>query len=318
MRPLSESTPFTIFAGSAHPELAHSIAARLGVPLGRCSCGRFPDGEAMLRLDESIRGHHVFIVQPTSPPVDEHLMELLIFADACRRAAASRITAVVPYFGYARADKRRGRREAITASLVAELIQVAGIDHVLTVDAHTDQLEGFFHVPMDDLTAAPELSARVAAELPPGVVVVSPDGGRVPMATEYARRLDTSVAVLYKRRMSGRETEVTHVVGDVQDRACLLVDDIIATGGTLSGAIEALLAAGARPDITIAATHGLFVSGAEARLSDKSVRKVLVTDTLAPRARGWRRLEVVSVADLLTTAIRQILANGSLSTLRQE
>src|SRR5271165_3333654 len=217
-------TSFTIFAGSAHPELARAIAGRLAVSLGARTLGRFPDSEAMLRLEESVRGHHVFIVQPTSPPVDQHLMELLIFADACRRAAASRITAVVPYFGYARADKRRGRREPITASLVAELMQGAGIDHVLTVDAHTDQLEGFFHIPMDDLTAVPELSARLGADLPAGTVVVSPDGGRVPMATEYARRLGTSVAVLYKRRLSGSETQVTHVVGDVRGHPCLIVD----------------------------------------------------------------------------------------------
>ncbi len=309
---------FTIFAGSAHPELARAIAGRLAVSLGARTLGRFPDSEAMLRLEESVRGHHVFLVQPTSPPVDEHLMELLIFADACRRAAAARITAVVPYFGYARADKRRGRREPITASLVAELIQVAGIDHVLTVDAHTDQLEGFFHVPMDDLTAVPELAVRLSAGLSVGTVVVSPDGGRVPMATEYARRLGTSVAVLYKRRISGSETQVTHVVGDVRDHPCLIVDDMIATGGTIAGAIDVLLGAGARPDFTIVATHGLFITGAESRLSQESVRKVWVTDTVAPPTTKWGRLAVVSTADLLTTAIRQILANGSLSTLRQE
>lgn len=313
---IHETTPFTIFAGTAHPALAQAIADRLGVALGHCTSGRFPDGEALLRLDESVRGHHVFIVQPTSPPVDQYLMELLIFADACRRAAASRITAVVPYFGYARADKRRGRREPITASLVAELMQGAGIDHVLTVDAHTDQLEGFFHIPMDDLTAVPELATRISAELPEDAVVVSPDGGRVPMAAAYARRLGTSVAVLYKRRMSGTETEVTHVVGDVRDRSCVIIDDMIATGGTLAGAIDALLAAGARPSFTIAATHGLLLQGAQDRLSGQPVSKILITDTLAPPPAVWSPLEVVSVADLLTTAIRQILVNGSLSGLR--
>jgi ribose-phosphate pyrophosphokinase len=195
-------------------------------------------------------------------------------------------------------------------------MQGAGIDHVLTIDAHTDQLEGFFHIPMDDLTAVPELAARISAALPEDAVVVSPDGGRVPMATVYARQLGTSVAVLYKRRLSGTETEVTHVVGDVRDRSCVIIDDMIATGGTLAGAISALLAAGARPSFTIAATHGLLLLGAQDRLSGQPVSKVLITDTLAPPSAAWGRLEVVSVADLLTTAIRQILVNGSLSGLR--
>lgn len=308
---------FSLFTGSAHPALALSIARELDVPLGARTVERFPDSEQSVRLEQSVRGHHVFIVQPTSPPVDVHLMELLIFADACRRAAAAQITAIVPYFGYARQDRRRGHREPITASMVAELMQVVGISHVIAVDVHAAQLEGFFHVPMDSLTALPILFGALRDRLSPGTVVVSPDLGRVPMATEFAQRLGTSVVVLHKHRESGTETTVTHIVGDVRDRPCLIVDDMISTGGTIARAIEALLAAGARPEITVAATHGVLVAGARQQLSHESVRAVFVTDTVpVVMEEEWPELQVVSVAPLLAGAIRQVLADGSLNSMR--
>ncbi len=309
-------TKSRLFAGTGNPALAEAIARQLGVPLSSCTVERFPDGEVSVRLNESVRGCEVFIIQPTAPPVDEHVMELLIFADACRRAAAARITAIAPYFGYARQDRRRGRREPVTASMVAILMQAIGIDQVMTVDMHTDQLEGFFMIPMDALTAVPALFEAVKPALSPGTVVVSPDVGRVAMATEYARRLQTSVVILHKHRESGTQTTVTHVVGEVRGRLPVIIDDMISTGGTIARGIEALLGAGARPDITVAATHGLFVRDARKLLSHPSVRGVYVTDTIPQATEGWDLLHVVSVAPLLAAAIEQVDADGSLSGLR--
>src|SRR5436853_1588176 len=195
----------TIFAGTANPDLAHSIARELGVSLGACAIERFPDGETSVRLDEPVRGREVFIVQPTQPPVNDHLVELLAFSDSCRRASASRITAIVPYFGYARSDKRNRARVPVMASMVADLMQTVGIKHVVTVDVHTPQLEGFFRIPFDSLTAVPALATALRERLPEGTVVVSPDAGRMRMATEFAHQLKTSVVVLHKRRENGTE-----------------------------------------------------------------------------------------------------------------
>ncbi len=306
---------FLLFAGTANPALARSIAAELGMEPGACTIERFPDGELSVRVEEPVRGRHVFLVQPTAPPVNDHLVELLAFADACRRAAAARITAVVPYYGYARSDKRHGRREAITASLVAQLLQTSGVDHLITVDLHASQIEGFFQIPVDSLTALPTLCEALRGRLSPGTLVVAPDAGRVKTATDYAHRLGTSVVVLHKRRASGTETAVTHIVGDVKDRPCLIIDDMIATGGTLASAIEALLGAGAKPEITIAASHGLFIGGARERLDHEAVRAVLVTDTVAARELSWPRLQTVSVATLIATAIRRLQTDESLGDL---
>lgn len=306
---------FTIFAGTATPDLALAIAHALGVELGACICERFPDSEVSVRLLERVRRKEVFIVQSTSPPVDEHLIELLALADACRRAAAARITAVIPYFGYGRADKRNGHREPITASMVADLLQAVGVNQVLTLDLHTPQIEGFFRIPVDSLTAVPTLTEALHKRLPPWAMVVSPDAGRVQMATQYAQRLDTSVVVLHKRRESGTETTVTRVVGDVRDRPCLIMDDMISTGGTMAKAIEALLAAGARPEIIVAATHGLLVKDALHKLSHETVQEVFVTDTVPSSHKDWPKLHVVSVAPLIAAAIQRFMADGSISDL---
>jgi ribose-phosphate pyrophosphokinase len=305
---------FTIFAGTANPPLAESIARELGVRLGACSVRRFPDGELSVRLLEPIRRKEVFIVQPTSPPVNEHLVELLAFTDACRRASAARVTAIVPYFGYARTDKRHNRREPITASMVADLFQAVGINQVVTVDLHASQIEGFFRVPVDSLTAVPTLCCALKGRLRHKVVVVSPDSGRVPMATEYAQRLGAPLVVLHKRRESGTETKVTHIVGDVSDQACLIVDDMISTGGTIAESIEALVDAGARPEILVAATHGLLLEGAREKLSHEAIGEVLVTDTVLPN-QHWPQLRIVSIAPLIASALRRFMADGSISDL---
>jgi ribose-phosphate pyrophosphokinase len=303
-----------LFSGTSHPGLAEAIARELGVRPGGRTINRFPDGEVEVRLDEPVRDREVLLIQPTGPPVHDNLMELLILADACRRSAAGRITAVVPYFGYARADKRRGRREPITASLVARLIQAAGIDHLVTVDLHAPQIEGFFRIPVDSLTAVPTLHQAVRDRLPDGGVVVSPDTGRVATATDYARRLGWPVAILHKQRTSGTETAVMHVVGDVRDRPCLIIDDMISTGGTIARAVESLLGAGARPEMVVAATHGLFVGAAWTTLGHEAIREVFVTDSVPP-ARSDRRLRLVTIAPLIAAAMHQILGGGSLTEL---
>jgi ribose-phosphate pyrophosphokinase len=306
------SQGFTIFAGTANPALAAAIARQLGMQVGVCAIDRFPDGEVAVQLLEPVRRQEVFLVQPTSPPVNDHLVELLALADACRRAAAARITAIVPYFGYARADKRHGRQEPIMGRVIAGLLEAVGIAHVVTVDLHTPQIEGFFHAPVDTLTAVPTLCRALRDRLPPDLVVVSPDVGRVRTATHYAQCLGVPVIVLHKQRESGAKTEVTHVVGDVSSRACLIVDDMISTGGTVAESIRALLRAGARPEILVAATHGLLLLGARDKLDHPAVREIFITDTVRVAERDWPQLRVISIASLIAGAVERFLADGSI------
>lgn len=270
-----------------------------------------------MRLLEPVRRKEVFILQPTAPPVDEHLVELLSFADAARRSAAERVTAVIPYFGYARADKRHGKREPITARMVGDILQAVGVEHVITLDLHAPQIEGFFRIPVDSLTAVPVLTDAIRAHVPDRAVVVAPDAGRVRMATEYAERLNVPLVVLHKRRESGSRTAVTRIVGEVRDRSCILVDDMISTGGTIATSVDALLEAGARPDVTVVATHGLLLDGARERLEREGIREVIVTNTVAAEAAGWSRLRVESVAPLIAGSIGRFMEDGSLRDLYQ-
>jgi ribose-phosphate pyrophosphokinase len=302
---------FTIFAGTANPRLAAAIARELHVSVGACAVDRFPDGEIAVQLLEPVRGKEVFLVQPTSPPVNDHLMELLALADACRRAAAARIISVVPYFGYGRADRRDGRWEPITGRVVADLLETVGVAHLITVDLHTPQIEGFFHAPVDSLTAVPALCRALQEKLPADVVVVSPDAGRAQLATRYAECLGAPVSILHKRRHSGFETEVTHVVGDIADRACLIIDDMISTGGTAVASVKALLKAGARPEIAIAATHPVLLAGALDRLEGAGVSSVFVTDTVAVPENTWGKLHVTPIAPLLAAALERFLREGA-------
>src|SRR5215510_4678638 len=270
---------FAIFCGNANRKLAQAVARAAGVVVGAATVGRFPDGEVRIEIRETVREKDVFIVQSTSPPVNDHLMELLAFADACRRASASRIFGVIPYFGYARSDKRNGRREPIGARLVADLLQTAGIDHVITIDLHASQIEGFFRIPVDSLSAVSVLCEGIKRVLPAETVVVSPDDGRLKMAMEYAQHLNTSVVLLHKTRVTGTDTRVTHLVGDVRGRPCLVVDDMISTGGTIAEAVNTLAEAGAAPGTFVAATHGLLLKGARAKLTSGSIADVFITDT---------------------------------------
>lgn len=305
----------TLLTGTAHPDLGHAIARELGIQPGECTVQRFPDGEVTVQLLETVRHKEVFIVQPTAPPVNENLVELLTFVDTCRRSSARRITVIVPYFGYARADKRHGRREPVTASMVASLLQTVGVDQVVTMDLHAPQIEGFFHVPLDSLTAVPLLAKTIREHQSRDTIVVSPDAGRVRMATEYARRLDTSVVVMHKNRTSGRSTAVTHIVGDVEDRKCLIVDDMIATAGTIGESVAALLDAGARSDMEIAATHGLFLEGSEEVLMHEAIRRVYVTDTIPVAHKRWEKLHIVSAAPLIAGAIQRFMVSGPIRDL---
>jgi len=304
-----------LFTGTANPELANAIAHKLNLPLGACVSERFPDGENAVRLLESVRQKSVFIVQPTSPPVNDNLVELMVFADACRRAAADRIIAIVPYFGYARADSSQGQRESITARMVADALQAVGIDRVVTLDLHTPQIEGFFRIPVDSLTAVPTLCEGLRDRLPPDIVVVSPDPGRVHMATQYAQRLNSSVAVLHKHRKSGTETTVTRVVGDVRARPCLIVDDIISTGNTIVRSIDALIQAGARPEPIVAATHGLFIEDARTKLSHGGIKAIFVTDTVAQPSTDWPELHVISIAAPIASAIQGFQSDNLIHNL---
>jgi len=306
-----------LLAGSANPPLAAAVERELGIRFGACAVERFPDGEVSVRLDQGVRGQEVVLVQGTSPPVNDHLVELLAFADACRRAAAARVVALVPYFGYARSDRRDGRRTPITASLVAHLMETAGIDQLVTLDVHTPALEGFFSIPVDNLTAVPILAGALRAHVSPGAVVVAPDLGAVRLANRYAVHLDLPAAVCHKQRTSATEVSVTRITGDVAGRPCLIVDDMIATGSTIVESVRALREAGASLNIVVAATHAVFVPGALDRIAGAGVRTLIVTDSIPLRteASATPRPEIVSIAPLLATAVRRLLGGGSLREL---
>jgi len=291
------------FAGSAHPALGRAVATALGMPLAACRIERFPDGEVSVRIERAVHGHEVVFLQSLAPPADPNLMELLVFADAARRAGAASITAVVPYFAYARQDSRHGRREPVSARLAADLIRTAGVDRIILVDPHSPQLEGFFRIPVQVLTGLPALCADLRGRLPPDTTVVSPDSGRVALAALYARCLDAPLSILHKHRESGSETHVTHLVGEVAGRTCLIIDDMVSTGGTLRDGAARLLAAGAR-ECRAAVTHGLFIGDALDRLHAAGIHDIVVSDSVPPPAPPPPGLRVVSLAPTLAAAIR--------------
>ena len=307
-----------VFSGTAHPDLAREIAGHLGLEMGALTASRFPDGEIEVRINESVRGVDAFIIQPTCPPVNENLMELLVMTDALCRASAGRITAVVPYYGYARQDKKAAGREPITARMVADVMTTVGIDRLVTVDLHSAQIQGFFGVPVDHLTAVNELSRYMAAKELDNLVVVSPDAGRVKLAAEYANRLGAPVVIIHKRRLGPERPEVAHVVGDVEGKAPVVIDDMITTGGTIGRSVKALLENGAKPEIYVMATHPVLVGRALENLANPAIQEIVVTNTipLAPEKR-LERIKVVTIAPLIADAIRSIHTNASVSRLFQ-
>lgn len=305
----------TIFAGRANLPLAEAVAANLQTGLGRREIAHFPDGELHVEILESVRGDDVYVIQPTSPPVADSLLELLLVADAGRRAGAAQLTAVVPYFGYARQDRRRSGREPVSARLVADLIQRSGFARVITVDAHTPALEGFFEIPLEHLTAVPILARAAQSQLPPDGVIVGPDLGATKLADRYAQLLGLPVAIVHKTRVTGGLVSVSGVTGEVRGRAPIVVDDMITTGGTIEAAIRTVLSAGGRPEITVIATHGLFVGTALERLSALPIRQIVVSDSVVVPAERPVPVRVASLGPLLAEAIRRLHQNRSLSDL---
>jgi len=302
--------------GSGNVPLAEAVAASLGVALVHTEVTKFPDGEQHVRLRDPVRGADVFVVQSTGPPVDTHLVELLLLADAAQRAGAERVTAVIPYFGYARQDRRAHGREALAARLAADVIAVSGVDRVAAVDVHTRTMEGFFSVPFDHISAVPLLLGEVLhLGLPPDAVIVSPDLGAVKLAERFAKELDLPVAVVRKSRLSGAEVAVTGVTGNVRGRAPIIVDDMISTGGTIRAAAEALLSAGARDTVTVVATHGLFAGDALERLRGNWLDRMIVTDSVPQPAAASLPLHVVSIAPLLADAIGRLERREALAGL---
>jgi ribose-phosphate pyrophosphokinase len=305
-----------VFSGSAHQELTREIAAFLGVSLGQARLRRFPDSEVSFQIDENIRGTDVFIVQPTSNPVDQHLMELMIMIDAFKRSSASRITAVVPYYGYARQDRKDKPRVPISAKLVANVLSAAGTNRVLTMDLHKAQIQGFFDIPVDHLFAAPVIIDYLARLDYPKLTMVSPDAGGAERARAYAKRLDAELAVIDKRRSDDGTAEVMNVIGDVEGRTCILQDDIIDTAGTITKGANALKANGAAR-IIACAVHGVLSGPAIERIEKSPIDKLIVTNTipLSPAGAACSKVVVLSVARLLGQAIKSIHEETSVSSL---
>lgn len=311
--PLASKCELKIFGGTANPELAARIASWLQMPLGKLRVLRFADGETKVKFEESVRGSDAYVIQPTSPPVDTHLMELLICLDALRRASAARITAVIPYYGYARQEKKDAPREPITAKLVADLITAAGADRVMCMDLHADAIQGFFNIPVDHLTAINLFSqyfARLGLE---DIVVVSPDEGRVKKTRRVMADLDAPLAVGYKHHPGHLSTEITHLAGDVRGRTPIIIEDMITSGSSVLQAVDALVAHGCKPEIYVACTHGIFAGNAVERLASRpEIARIITTDTVPlPPEKRHQKIEVLSVAALFGEAIHR--ANHDLS-----
>ena len=297
-------------------KLAAAIVTALGTDLIRRVSQRFPDGELHFELQETVRGQDVYLVQPTSPPVDAHLVELLLMADACRRAGAARLTAVIPYFGYARQDRRAHGREPVSARLVADLIQASGIDRIVTVDLHSRAVESAFAVPIEHLSAVPLLAQAVRPAVKRNTVVVSPDLGAAKMAELYGELLDLPVAVIHKTRVSGEQVKARRIIGDVRGKELLVVDDMISTGGTIEKAIQALLEGGCSSSgIKVLASHGLFVGTAAERLGALGIEKLYVSDSVPAPSQFPVPLQVVSLAPLLAEAIHGLNEDESLARI---
>jgi ribose-phosphate pyrophosphokinase len=303
-----------LLSGSANRALAEEVASHLGQPLCQVTLRRFADGELFVKIDENVRGRDVYIVQPTNPPA-ENMMELLLLMDAAKRASAARVTAVIPYFGYARQDRKDQPRVAISAKLMANMVSMAGADRVLAIDFHQHQLQGFFDLPVDHLYAAPVFVSHYRQKQLYDPVVVAPDVGSAKMARGFAKRLNASLAIIDKRRPSANVAEVLNVVGEVGDRDCLIPDDMIDTAGTMAEAVSALKRLGAR-DVYCCATHALLSGPAVDRLMASPVKEVTVTNTISiPPERRFDRLKVLSIAGLLSKAIGYTHSDQSVSSL---
>lgn len=307
-----------LFSGRAHPELAEAVAKELGIELTPMTARDFANGEIFVRFEESVRGSDAFVLQSHTQPLNKWLMEQLLMIDALKRGSAKRITAILPFYPYARQDKKHRGREPISARLVADLLRTAGADRIVSVDLHTDQIQGFFDGPVDHMHAMPILTDYIKGKYPlDNICVVSPDAGRVKVAEKWANTLgDAPLAFVHKTRSVDVANEIVanRVVGDVTGRTCVLLDDMIDTGGTIAGAVGVLREAGAK-DVIIACTHGVFSGPARERLSQCGAREVITTDTLPQSSEGWENLTVLSMAPLLAKTIREVFENGSVTSL---
>ncbi len=306
-----------LFAGNANPQLAIDVAKRLNISLGRAHVGRFSDGEISVEIKEHVRGKDVFILQSTCPPTNENLMELLIMTDALKRASAGRISAAIPYFGYSRQDRRaRSIRVPIAAKLVADLVMASGVDRILTMDLHAEQIQGFFNIPVDNIYSLPIMLADVWKANYADLVVVSPDVGGVVRARALAKRLECDLAIIDKRRQKANVSEVMHLIGDVAGRTCVIMDDIVDTAGTLCKAAAALKERGAKRVIAYC-THPVLSGPAVSRISEPALDELIVTDTIPLRedAKNSPKIRQLSVADVLAETIRRISNEDSVSSL---
>jgi ribose-phosphate pyrophosphokinase len=305
-----------LFAGNSNPALADAVARHLDLGLGKAEVGTFSDGEVNVEINENVRGTDCFVLQSTSAPANTHLMELLIMVDALRRSSARRITSVIPYYGYSRQDRKVAPRAPITAKLVADLIATSGTDRVLCIDLHAGQIQGFFNVPVDNIYATPPLLQAIRSRNDGPLTIISPDAGGVERARAYAKRLDASLAIVDKRREAANVAEVMNIVGDVRDTACVIVDDMVDTAGTLTEAAKALHREGAR-SVSAAITHPVLSGPAIKRIEESPLKELIITDTIPrrPDAEACEKLHVVTIAPLLGEAIRRINNEESISSL---
>lgn len=314
LEPLSRK--IKLFAGTANPLMAKNIAEYLGLPLGDRTISRFSDGECYVKFEESVRGVDTFVIQPTCPPVDTNLVELLIMIDALKRASAASVTAVVPYYGYARQEKKDAPREPITAKLVADIITAAGADRIMTMDLHAGAIQGFFNIPVDHLTAISAVSNYFCEKNLDDIVVVSTDEGRVKTVRQVSSRLKAPIAVGYKFHPKHQKTEITHLAGDVKGKIPIIIEDMITTGGSITECVDALLAHGCKPEIYIAATHGTLTGPAFERLNRPEIKEIVITDSVPAPAEGLLpQLKVLSVAPLFGEAIKRVHDKQSITSL---
>ncbi|MAA71254.1 MAG: ribose-phosphate pyrophosphokinase [Bermanella sp.] len=307
-----------VFTGNANPELARLIVERLDLPLGEATCGQFSDGEITIDIQENVRGKDVFIIQPTCVPTNDNLMEVLLMADALRRSSAGRVTAVIPYYGYARQDRRvRSARVPISAKVVADMLQTAGVDRVLTVDLHADQIQGFFNIPMDNIYGSPILLDDIEKQNYDNLMVVSPDVGGVVRARAIAKQLnDADLAIIDKRRPQANEAQVMHIIGDVTDRTCVLVDDMVDTAGTLCKAADALKQFGAKKVVAYC-THPVLSGAALENINNSQLDELVVTDTipLTDKTKACSKIRQLTLAGLLAESIRRVNNEESISAM---
>jgi len=308
----------TVFTGNANPQLAQSVANYLNIELGKAHVGRFSDGEIMVEILDNVRGRDVFVIQSTCAPTNDNLMELLVMVDAMRRASAQRITAVIPYFGYSRQDRRpRSARVPITARLIADMIEISGADRVLTIDLHADQIQGFFSLPVDNIYSSPILLGDIWKKEYPDLVVVSPDVGGVVRARALAKRLDDAeLAIIDKRRPRPNEAQVMNIIGDVEGRSCVIIDDLVDTAGTLCQAARALKDHGAKTVVAYT-THPVLSGSAVENIENSVLDEIVVTDTipLRPEAKACKRIRQLSISGMLAESMRRISSEESVSSL---